>query len=259
MRVIRLLMLAALSFTLLTAQADEEAATKRLTELLNQAQTINARFSQLTLDASGTQLQETAGELVLKRPGLFRWHTDQPMEQLLVSNGEKVWLYDPDLEQVTIQTLDQRLTHTPALLLSGDVSQIRENFEIDYKEGGSVVDFILKPKAKDSLFDSLRLSFRNRMLNDMQLIDSIGQRTNILFLNVKMNEPVDDGSSPSTFRKARTSSRSSAWICSVANLSRSPWLRVCVPPAWTNMSGRNTCLGRANRYVRRWSRALCIR
>ena len=124
------LMLAALSFTLLTAQADEEAATQRLTELLNQAQTISARFSQLTLDASGTQLQETAGQLVLKRPGLFRWHTDEPMEQLLVSNGQKVWLYDPDLEQVTIQTLDQRLTHTPALLLSGDVSQIRENFEI---------------------------------------------------------------------------------------------------------------------------------
>ena len=128
----------------------------------------------------------------LKRPGLFRWHTDEPMEQLLVSDGKQVWLYDPDLEQVTIQSLDQRLTHTPALLLSGDVSQIRENFEITFKEGGSVVDFILKPKSKDTLFDSLRLSFRNGVLNDMQLIDSIGQRTNILFMNVKMNEPLDN-------------------------------------------------------------------
>ena len=114
------------------------------------------------------------------------------MEQLLVSDGKQVWLYDPDLEQVTIQSLDQRLTHTPALLLSGDVSQIRENFEITFKEGGSVVDFILKPKSKDTLFDSLRLSFRNGVLNDMQLIDSIGQRTNILFMNVKMNEPLDN-------------------------------------------------------------------
>ena len=136
--------------------------------------------------------RETAGELALKRPGLFRWHTDEPMEQLLVSDGKQVWLYDPDLEQVTIQSLDQRLTHTPALLLSGDVSQIRENFEITFKEGGSVVDFILKPKSKDTLFDSLRLSFRNGVLNDMQLIDSIGQRTNILFMNVKMNEPLDN-------------------------------------------------------------------
>ena len=192
MRLIRMLMLAALSISSFTAQAADEAAVQRLTQLLNQAQTITARFSQLTLDGSGTQLQETAGQLALKRPGLFRWHTDEPMEQLLVSNGEKVWLYDPDLEQVTIQTLDQRLTHTPALLLSGDVSKISENFEISHKEGGSVVDFTLKPKAKDSLFDSLRLSFRSGVLNDMQLIDSIGQRTNILFLNVKMNEPVED-------------------------------------------------------------------
>lgn len=192
MRLIRMLMLAVLSFSSLPVLADDDAAVQRLTQLLNQAQTITARFSQLTLDGSGTQLQETAGQLALKRPGLFRWHTDAPMEQLLVSNGEKVWLYDPDLEQVTIQTLDQRLTHTPALLLSGDISQIRENFEISYKEGGSVVDFILKPKSKDSLFDSLRLSFRSGVLNDMQLVDSIGQRTNILFLNVKMNESLDD-------------------------------------------------------------------
>jgi outer membrane lipoprotein carrier protein len=192
MRLIRMLLLTVLSFTSAAAMADDDVAVQRLTELLNQAQTITARFSQLTLDGGGTQLQETSGELALKRPGLFRWHTDAPMEQLLVSNGEKVWLYDPDLQQVTIQTLDQRLTHTPALLLSGDISKIRENFEISHKEAGDVVDFILKPKSKDTLFDSLRLSFRNKVLNDMQLIDSIGQRTNILFLNVKMNVPQDD-------------------------------------------------------------------
>ncbi|AYF86934.1 outer membrane lipoprotein chaperone LolA [Pseudomonas sp. JS3066] len=191
MRLIRMLMVAVLGLSALTAQADDKAAISRLTEMLNKAQTITGRFSQLTLDGSGTQLQETSGELSLKRPGLFRWHTDAPMEQLLVSNGEKVWLYDPDLQQVTIQTLDQRLTHTPALLLSGDVSKISENFEITHKEGGDVVDFILKPKAKDTLFDTLRLSFRNGVINDMQLIDSVGQRTNILFLGVKMNQAID--------------------------------------------------------------------
>lgn len=190
MRLVRLLLLSALTLVLLPVQADERSI-QRLTQLLNQAQTLTARFSQLTLDGSGTQLQESAGELALKRPGLFRWHTDEPMEQLLVSNGQKVWLYDPDLQQVTIQTLDQRLTHTPALLLSGDVSKIGENFEITHKEAGGVVDFILKPKAKDTLFDNLRLSFRNGVINDMQLIDSVGQRTNILFFGVKMNEKID--------------------------------------------------------------------
>ena len=190
MRVLSMLLLAVMAFAVVPAQADDAVAVARLTALLSQAKTLTARFSQLTLDGSGTQLQETAGELSLQRPGLFRWHTDAPAEQLLVSNGQKVWLFDPDLNQVTIQVLDQRLTHTPALLLSGDVSKISENFEVSHKEGGSVVDFILKPKAKDSLFDNLRLSFRNGVINDMQLIDSVGQRTNILFLGVKMNEPI---------------------------------------------------------------------
>ena len=189
----RLILTAVVALTWLFAgQAYADAASARLSDLLGKAETLSGRFSQLTLDASGTHLQEATGQMELKRPGLFRWHTDAPLEQLLVSNGQQVWLYDPDLEQVTIQQLDQRLTHTPALLLSGDVSKIRESFTISHQEGGSVVDFILKPKAKDTLFDTLRLSFRNGVINDMQLIDSIGQRTNILFLGVKMNQPLDD-------------------------------------------------------------------
>lgn len=192
MAMIRSLLLALLSVALvsLPVSAADSAAVKRLTELLNQAQTLTGRFSQLTLDASGTNLQESTGEMALKRPGQFRWHTDAPMEQLLVSDGKQVWLYDPDLEQVTIQALDQRLTHTPALLLSGDVSKISENFEISHQESSGVVDFVLKPKARDTLFDNLRLSFRNGVINDMQLIDSVGQRTNILFAGVKMNAPL---------------------------------------------------------------------
>ncbi|MGL4315141.1 MAG: outer membrane lipoprotein chaperone LolA [Pseudomonas sp.] len=193
MRLIRTLLLAALACTAIPALADDAEAVKRLTVLLDKAQTMSGRFSQLTLDGTGTQLQETSGQLALKRPGLFRWHTDAPQEQLLVSNGKKVWLYDPDLMQVTIQSLDQRMTHTPALLLSGDASKISENFEISFKEAGEVVDFMLKPKSKDTLFDNLRLSFRRGVINDMQLVDAVGQRTNILFLSVKMNEKLDAG------------------------------------------------------------------
>lgn len=187
MRFSRFLLAASLTFASLSVQASEQSAD-RLAQLLGKAHTLTARFSQLTLDASGTHLQEAAGEVSLKRPGQLRWHTDAPLEQLLVSDGSKVWLYDPDLEQVTIQALDQRLTHTPALLLSGDVSQIQDSFEIEDKASGDVVDFILRPKSADTLFDSLRLSFRGGVINDMQLVDSAGQRTNILFLGVKMND-----------------------------------------------------------------------
>ena len=188
MRFVSMLLLPVLAFTSLSAHADAESV-KRLGQLLG-SDTITARFSQLTLDGSGTQLQETAGEMSVKRPGLFYWHTDAPQEQLMVSDGQKVSLWDPNLEQVTIKKLDQRLTQTPALLLSGDVSKISESFDITSKQAGDVMDFTLKPKTKDTLFDSLRLSFRGGKINDMQLIDSVGQRTNILFTGVKVNEPI---------------------------------------------------------------------
>lgn len=189
MRLIRMLLVSALALASVSANADDRAV-KSLTQLLEKSQTLTGRFSQLTLDGGGTQLQETSGEMALQRPGLFNWHTDAPQEQLMVSDGKKVSLWDPDLEQVTIKTLDQRLTQTPALLLSGDVSKISQSFDITSKEAGDVMDFVLKPKTKDTLFDSLRLSFRRGLINDMQLIDSVGQRTNILFMGVKANEPV---------------------------------------------------------------------
>ena len=189
MRFASLLLLPVLAFSSLSAHADADSV-KRLGQLLGQSDTITARFSQLTLDGSGTQLQETAGEMAVKRPGLFYWHTDAPQEQTMISDGQKVTLWDPDLEQATIKKLDQRLTQTPALLLSGDVSKISESFDITSKQAGDVMDFTLKPKTKDTLFDSLRLSFRGGKINDMQLIDSVGQRTNILFTGVKVNEPI---------------------------------------------------------------------
>ncbi|MDF9619565.1 outer membrane lipoprotein chaperone LolA [Pseudomonas entomophila] len=189
MRAIRMLLVSALAMGAVSAHADDKDVA-RLTQLLEKSQTITARFSQLTLDASGTSLQEANGEMAVKRPGLFYWHTDAPQEQVVVSDGQKVTLWDPDLEQATIKKLDVRLSQTPALLLSGDVSKISQSFDISSKEQGEVTDFTLKPKTKDTLFDSLRVSFRKGLINDMQLIDSVGQRTNILFNGVKANEAI---------------------------------------------------------------------
>lgn len=172
--------------------ADEQAAAQRLNSLLSNADTMTANFSQMTLSANGASMQETTGNLALKRPGMFRWHTDAPAEQELVSDGQRIWLYDPDLEQVTIQEMDQRLTHTPALLLSGDVSQLQENFTITWQDSGNVIDFTLTPKVNDTLFDSLRLSFRDGVINDMQMSDAVGQRTNILFQDVQLNQSISE-------------------------------------------------------------------
>jgi len=189
MRLIRMLLVSAMALSSASAiAADADAA--RLTQLLDKSRTISANFSQLTLDGTGTQLQETTGQMAVQRPGLFYWHTDAPQEQVVVSDGKNVTLWDPDLEQATVKKLDVRLNQTPALLLSGDVSKISQSFDITSKEQGEVMDFTLKPKTKDTLFDSLRVSFRRGLINDMQLIDSVGQRTNILFNGVKANQAV---------------------------------------------------------------------
>lgn len=186
-------LLGMLSITGLYAQAQiAPDAVTELSGVLMQLQSMSGQFSQLSLDASGTRLQESSGDMLLKRPGQLRWHTNAPMEQLLVSNGQTTWLYDPDLNQVVIQKLDQRLTHTPALLLSGDLSHIAQNFTVTLKQNGTLRDFTLIPKAADTLFESLRLSFRGPVLNDMQLVDTVGQRTNIVFSKVVMNAPVAD-------------------------------------------------------------------
>lgn len=190
MRAIRMLLVSALTLGSVTAYAGEQDV-QRLTQLLEKSQTIEANFSQLTLGADGTSLQETSGKMTVKRPGLFYWHTDAPQEQVVVSDGKNVTLWDPDLEQATIKKLDVRLNQTPALLLSGDVEDQPE-LDIASKEQGEVMDFTLKPKTKDTLFDSLRVSFRKGLINDMQLIDSVGQRTNILFNGVKANQAVPD-------------------------------------------------------------------
>ncbi|AOE68814.1 outer membrane lipoprotein carrier protein LolA [Pseudomonas fluorescens] len=189
MRLIRMLLLPALALTAVSAHADQ-ASVDSLKNLLDKSQTLTARFSQLTLDAGGTRLQETAGEMAVQRPGLFYWHTEGKAEQTIVSDGKKVTLWDPDLEQATIKKLDPRLSQTPALLLSGDVSEINKSFDITSKQTSNVIEFTLKPKSKDTLFDSLNLSFGNGMINNMRLIDSVGQRTDILFSGVKANQPV---------------------------------------------------------------------
>lgn len=129
MRAIRMLLVSALTLGSVTAYAGEQDV-QRLTQLLEKSQTIEANFSQLTLGADGTSLQETSGKMTVKRPGLFYWHTDAPQEQVVVSDGKNVTLWDPDLEQATIKKLDVRLNQTPALLLSGDVSKISQSFDI---------------------------------------------------------------------------------------------------------------------------------
>ncbi|WP_207062197.1 outer membrane lipoprotein chaperone LolA [Motiliproteus sp. SC1-56] len=163
---------------------------ENLNRLLSGFESLSADFEQLVLDSSETRLQESRGQVSLQRPGRFRWRTEAPFPQLLVSDGEQLWLYDEDLEQVTQQSLDQRLTNTPALLLSGDLSALDNAFDIQGPAEGESGVFSLRPRDDSAQFVVMRLYLEAGVPREMQLEDSLGQKTSLLFDNVELNPPL---------------------------------------------------------------------
>ncbi|WP_426417709.1 outer membrane lipoprotein chaperone LolA [Aestuariirhabdus sp. LZHN29] len=184
----RLFMILLSSLCLGTVQASD---VDELNRMLSKARSINAQFEQLTMDASGARVQQSSGQLVVERPERFRWQVAAPFPQLVISDGQRVSIYDPDLEQLTIQALDPRAGTTPALILSGDRQAIERDFEVKaVQREGEVLRFKLVPRAPDSLFESLELEFVNDQIGAMQLVDSFGSSTRIDFSSVEINMPV---------------------------------------------------------------------
>jgi outer membrane lipoprotein carrier protein len=172
-----------------SASADE---VQTLKNFFQNATSMRAQFQQTVVDNLGRKVQEVTGSMQLQRPGKFRWDYDKPYVQLIVGDGKKVWLYDPDLNQVTVRPLDKVLGSSPAALLAGS-KEIDKTFDlknVGTQEGLSWVEAI--PKEKDTGFERVVLGFKGNMLQEMEMRDSFGQVTVIEFskqeLNPKLNE-----------------------------------------------------------------------
>jgi outer membrane lipoprotein carrier protein len=175
------------------AHSESREAAADLAGLLTDYRTYQADFIQILVNEGGDKVQETTGWLKAKRPGLFYWEQKPPMTQFIVSNGEKVTVYDPDLEQVTIHSLDDRISTTPALLLSGEVDHLAETYTVTRQASdGEQQVFVLEPKSQDSLFISLQLRFTDGVLNEMRLNDSLSQLSILSFDDIELNESVPD-------------------------------------------------------------------
>jgi len=183
----------ACSSLLLSGMASAELdATRHLQGKLQDVRVFQSEFTQTVLSSSGVVQQTTLGEMAVKRPGLFYWQTFAPFEQILVSDGDQLWSYDPDLEQVTVQAVAQRLSDTPAMLFSGEVEGLSDSYDIDSVElNDNSWQFRLIPKQPDSLFEELRLTFNKDTLVQMHMLDSLGNRSNLEFNNVQINGKVD--------------------------------------------------------------------
>jgi len=174
-----------------THGASEDVA--KLQSMLKPMSTVSAKFVQHSFDGKGSILQTLEGELKAKAPGKFRWQTLPPYEQLLVTNGKTLWLYDQDLEQVTVQPLDKRVESTPALMLSGELNQIEQAYDVYAEQLQDEWHFVLIPKASGALFDRLRLEFdAKHKLQRMVIKDEIGQKTVLSFTQVANGIALED-------------------------------------------------------------------
>lgn len=162
-------------------------AVERLRSFFQNTAAMRAAFHQTVLDAQGRKLQDVTGSMQLQRPGKFRWDYDKPYVQLIVGDGQKVWLYDPELQQVTVRPLDKVLGSSPAALLAGG-KDIDRNFNLkdlgrlDALEWAEAV-----PKAKESGFERVLLGFGIEGLRQMKIHDSFGQVTVIEFSRLERN------------------------------------------------------------------------
>ncbi|TGN42035.1 outer membrane lipoprotein chaperone LolA [Marinobacter confluentis] len=161
--------------------------------LLEGYRSYEASFIQIVVNENGNEVQESRGELKAKRPGLFYWETTSPHSQFIASNGETVEVYDPDLEQVTVHSLDERVATTPALLLSGEVDNLDESYKVTGRKlGENTREFTLEPRDQDSLFVSLRLTFSGDELQEMRMRDSLSQLSVLSFNNIRVNGAIEE-------------------------------------------------------------------
>lgn len=192
---LQILLVLSLSPTVQAGDIPPDQASQQLNRLLTDMQSMQARFEQWVHDAKQTALQHVTGSMWIQRPGQFRWDTDEPYPQQIVSDGKSLLIYDRDLEQATRKKLDNQIGNTPALLLSGDPGQIQMNFTVSgyrFDETGEI-RFDLRPKDKDAMFSLLRVHFQQGHLGDMYLEDNLGQTTRIEFTRIRKNEPVEPG------------------------------------------------------------------
>ena len=181
--------------------ASAQQATSSLVKQLAGLQRLTADFEQSTKTTNNKTVQKKGltaqhmnqtfkGVMKVERPGKFYWETTSPAKQTIVTTGKVVWIYDPDLQQAVRQSLDDQVANTPALLLSGNTSQIMDAYRVTQPDRTKLY-YTLYPKQDDGAFQSLTISFgANKAPNLMVLQDSLGQTTYVRFSNIKVNPAI---------------------------------------------------------------------
>ena len=161
-----------------------------LADFYAETRSLSGTFEQRVLSSQGRELEHRSGRFALSRPGRFRWDYQQPYEQLIVSNGERLWIWDPDLEQASVRPVDAELGTTPVALLS-ESSFPAEDFS--FEPGPDNASVILHPRDAASGFEWVRIEFADGMPQRLSLRDGLGQTTEIELQQLEQNPSLQSG------------------------------------------------------------------
>jgi len=189
MKIFKLIILSALVLSAMPSKAGE--ARQALDAYLADFKTLKAQFEQTVTDEQGKRRETSQGTVYLERPGKFHWEYTKPYEQSIIGDGEKVWIYDKDLEQVTIRPIDKVLNSAPALILGNQV-HVDEKYtitEMGEKDGVQWISLVPKDASHD--YAGIKLGFEKSNLREMELADNFGQTTHLKFKDEQRNAAID--------------------------------------------------------------------
>ncbi|MBA2709758.1 MAG: outer membrane lipoprotein chaperone LolA [Tatlockia sp.] len=182
------LLLCLLSLVFCSA-ASSSTAGEELQARLNAMRTMTAEFKQV-VKSKKRDISNSSGTMALERPGRFRWQTKEPMAQLVVADGRKLWVYDVDLEQVTVKKQDDSMGGTAGLFLSGNTDNVTRDFEVKVSGSGTDQSYDLLSKSEKANFQRLKLIFSKNILTGIEMFDQLGQHTVVNLTKVKTNPKV---------------------------------------------------------------------
>lgn len=187
----RVLRQAVLALALLMAGAASADSVDTLREFAQTVKTGRAAFSQTVTSPDGAKKKTSSGSFEFARPNRFRFAYSKPFEQLIVSDGQKVWLFDVDLNQVSVRAAASALSATPASLLAG--GSMDKDFVLSAAPSKDGVDWVQAvPRQKEGSIQSLRIGFKGKTLAALEIVDAFGQRSLLQFSEVVANGPVPD-------------------------------------------------------------------
>ncbi|MFT4563088.1 MAG: outer membrane lipoprotein carrier protein [Gammaproteobacteria bacterium] len=168
------------------------AGRARLTNFLSELTTLRGHFQQQLFDEYGELMESAEGDVIISKPGKFRWEYQQPYHQIIVTNGATIWIYDADLEQVSVNPFTNDGGSSPAALLSGDLDIEQHFTSVDSAGEGDIIWVSLTPRDAGATYHGIDLGLTSTGLSGMKLRDNLNQLTSIAFSEIERNSDVAD-------------------------------------------------------------------